>query len=111
MDVSQITGQVGAVTNIGGNDVPSIERQTVKATVELDVGAAVVLGGVDASRTRKAKGLFRDKTEVVNGRWFVVISTAPLVPRAVPVGEGLASDDWFPRSEFPAGPPMVLPPP
>jgi hypothetical protein len=105
LDVKQTTGQVGSITAIGGNDIPSIDSQTVSAAVSVQVGQGVVLGGVDAVRTRKTKGLFRNKTETVHGRWYVLISTAPLISRAVPVNLALDST----ATDLPTDDPSVLP--
>lgn len=108
LEVDQTSGMLGADRRIEGVEIPVIESQRVSSTVLLDVGKGVCLGGVQSQRERRLRGLLRDKTEKVNGHYYVLVATAPLVPRAVPVGP-LA--DWFPLDEFPAGPPMVLPPP
>jgi hypothetical protein len=105
LDVVQKNGVVGTPVKIGGNEIPVVDTQSVSSTVELNVGQGIVLGGVQTSRTRHAKGLLRDRVEVSRGVLYVVLSTSSEVPRALPVGLNVPAPE--PLGGFGNG--MVLP--
>ncbi len=85
LGVIQTNGLVGKLVKIAGNEVPSIQSQTVSGTVEMSVGQSIVLGGVTTLRTRTSKGLLGEHTETSEGSLYVVLSTYYDVPRAVAV--------------------------
>lgn len=105
LEITQSNGLVGPSVDIGnGLQAPVFETQSVSSTVEISIGQAVVLGGVTSQRVTKTKGILRDKVETKTGSLFVVISTASMVPKALPV------DQW--ALPAPAGEPFgsgVLP--
>jgi hypothetical protein len=92
LDVTQKNGVVGNPVEIGGNEIPVVDTQTVSSTVELDIGQGIVLGGVKTSRLRHSKGLLRDKVEASNGVFYVVLSTTSEIPKARPVGSAPVLD-------------------
>lgn len=86
LGVSQTNGLIGRTVEVGGNDVPIIETQSVSSSVELAIGQTVILGGVTTLRHRMVKGLLRNQKEITEGTLYVIISTYFDVPRAVVVG-------------------------
>jgi len=86
LKVTQENGLIGATVNVAdGLTAPIIETQRVSSSVEIAVGECVVLGGVSTERLSKTKGFLRNITEKQRGLLYVVLSTAPITQKAIPV--------------------------
>lgn len=83
LTVLQSNGVVGAPVRIGGNEVPTVQTQSVTASAEMTVGQTLVLGGVRTVRNITSKGLFRDVEQTSEGTLYVILSTYNDEPRAV----------------------------
>lgn len=97
LDVAQTNGVVGSPVTIDGNQIPVVESQTVSSRVDLNVGEAVVLGGVRTFRNRRVKGILRDTVERSEGALYVVIATHNEIPKAIVVDSidpPLFGDPW-----------------
>jgi Bacterial type II and III secretion system protein len=94
LDCSQSNGIVASSSLVSGNNVPVIDSQLIKTSVSMDIGQAVVLGGVSTTRSKTSRGFLHDTEELTNGSLYIIIATYPDIPFALPV-------DSSPRPRLP----------